>query len=160
MEFLPETQALAWHIRHGRKVIFGSYEIPVPALWWASNDERGSAMLFGFPGRLRAMHLGKPEWGTMSFSVAPLPSYADERKAILKMDQLMGTNTKVVANLQIANEATVCLDSRHPSHADVVEIRCLPESEKGGLCAGYMGNRKYVDLFFATLRNVNKRPTS
>ena len=148
LEFMPETVALAWHVRYGRSAKLGNYNVPVPLSWVVLRDEGGWDLWAGaFPGRFRGLHLGKQEWGTMSFSIAPNTSGTDRLKAMPRMDDLLGTHTTVLPSLTVAGQPTLCFQRTRPSHSDIIEIDCAPESDKRGFAANFMGNEKFVDVF-------------
>jgi hypothetical protein len=64
--FLPETMALAWHVRHGFKARCCGIEIHVPLRYFASED-RDSIMLFSTPGYVRS-RLSQPRYAILSLS--------------------------------------------------------------------------------------------
>jgi len=162
LAFLPETMAIAWHMRYGRTAKLanyaGSYDMRVPVLWWGLYDEgRWDITLINERGYLRRS-LGDHRWARVTFSVKPEPVPGIERESALpQADRLMGTST-TTSRLTMAGQPMICFDSHRADQPQLADISCVPETTTRGLSVSFLGDRSLTNDFLVLLRGVTKNP--
>lgn len=169
-EFMPEIFALGWHVRHGRTVRLRNlegkkYVLDVPLLFWPQVDESGwDVALVKRTGPLRAS-LGQTEFAMLSFSVVNQYSTGEElRERASALNRNAGLALTQVANVRIGSEDLYCFDQKWEKGKmselgrvfPMVEIMCVPSSDKRGLSASYMGTRGSLPVFYDVLHTVQR----
>jgi hypothetical protein len=180
MEFVPESLALLWHIRHGRMATFansdGRFEIPVPTWWfvWDSGDP-SSLMLVTGSGRFRGTYLKRSGWGSATFYRRRFPSQADRQKILsqlderhrksfsrsdaqvdAQMDDLFGPS-RLISKLSVAGQPTECFERINPRSATFVLVDCEPEAPTPGLSVLFSGHPSTVPEFLRLLQLVRRK---
>ena len=156
--FLPETMAIAWHIRYGTRVSVGQYQVPVPLLWMGSfEDDQRSLSAITVMGRFRQARIRKSRVGMIVYSVSSPLDAADAHAVMSRLDERMGTST-AASSLTVGGQPTTCFTTIHPAAVDFVDIRCLPPSGTQGLTVDFIGDRSMVPQFYDLLRQVGKKP--
>ena len=167
IEFMPEMMAIGWHIRHGKTArlkSFGGkkYTIDVPAMWWANVDDgRWSVTLIKRTGRIGAS-LRQGEWATISFSVVPQYSTAEEIRQAAPILDRKGFTSIEVSTVRIAGQDLHCFEQDSKRLAElarnplVVDLYCVPLADKHQFSADYFGSRAFVPEFYRVLYTVKR----
>lgn len=172
-EFMLELLALGWHARHGmtaklRGAGGKTYSVPVPMFWLASVDDGGWVVsLSRKPQRIRAL-LHDREWALMSFSVAPTSTASEIRQTAPALNSKLGLALNEVAAISVAGQDLHCFEQKFEKGKaaelsriyGAVDLRCVPESDKRGFSATYIGSSGLVPEFYRVLRGVTLGQTA
>lgn len=128
-------------------------------------DEMGwNATLLRRPGTVRAQFLHS-DWAMMSFSAGYQYQTAEEiRRAATTFSKNAGLDLSHVATVNVAGQDLYCFEQRWEKGRmseltrtlPMVEITCLPLSDKHSLSASYDGTRKYLPVFYNVLQSVKR----
>lgn len=169
-EFMPEVFALGWHVRHGRTVRLRSFDgrkyvLDVPLLFWPQVDENGwNVVLIKRSGPLRAS-LGQTEFATLSFSVVNQYSTGEElREWASALNQNPGLVLTQVASVRVGGKDVYCFDQKWEKGKmpdlgrkfPMVEIMCVPLSDKRGFSSSYLGSSRFLPVFYDVLSTVKR----
>jgi hypothetical protein len=166
--FPVEVLALGWHALHGRtahlKSAFGPrYDVDVPILTMASLDDGGWNVSLISRSRRSLDGNHRPRWGSMTLSVSPASSTAEEtRKSAQTLREKAGYIITEVAQLTVAGQELYCFEQtserrKLPTYAgDVITVNCLPPSDKPAFSATYVGSRTLLPQFYSVLSRVRR----
>ncbi len=169
-EFMPELCALGWHIGHGRTVRLKNwerqtYELEAPLLYWPRvNEINWDATLIRTSGPVRA-RLGQSDWAMMSFSVAHQYQTAEElRREASTLNDKAGLVLSEKATVAVAGQELYCFEQKWEKgriaelsrSLPMVEIMCVPLSDKKSFNASYTGTRNYVPTVYTMLGSIKR----
>jgi hypothetical protein len=170
-EFRCEIFAIGWHVGHGRTVQLKSvdnrhaYYFEAPLMYSPRLDEMSwDATLVRRPGPVRAQLLHS-DWAMMSFSADYQYLTAEEtRRAATTFSKNAGLDLTQIATLNVAGQDLYCFERRWEKGRmselsrtmPMVDIMCVPLSDKHSLSASYDGTRKYLPDFYNVLQGVKR----
>jgi hypothetical protein len=162
--FLPETMALAWHVRHGSKVRCCGFEVRVPMRYFV-NEDHFSVSLFSTPGYVRAKFFHSP-YAMMLLSEFPR-AHTDQDDENLEIGMVRATamyessGYKLVQRrpVKIADKQLECWEfyTQHFEHfGPQFEVLC--HGHGNDVAANFTGSPSMLIEFYSTLESA--RPVS
>ena len=167
-EFMPEILALGWHVRHGRTAhLQGSdgrrYRVDVPALWWAHEDGWNLSLVKTYGRGHSLTRRLDGAMATVEFDGGPVYFTAEKlRKIRSEADNKVVVYATEVSNLTTAGQTVYCVELRQADGASVemastiVNMTCVPLSEKRFFTASYLGTRALIPEFYEVLKGVRR----
>ncbi len=162
--FLPETMALAWHVRHGFKVRCCGLEVPVPTRYLGGEDYY-SVSLFNNPGYVRSKFFQSP-YGMMQLSELPsIQTHQDDKNLEIGMARATAmyesSGYKLVhkRTTRIADNQMECWEF-YTEHFDRLgpQFKVMCHGRANDLAADFTGSPSMLKEFYSTLEST--RPAS
>jgi hypothetical protein len=141
-----------WHIRHGRSLKCGSYEIPVPMKWWAAADDGAGTCLLMTKTPLISAGNEFVEAGFHVVSATPLPGDAAWRQTITRRLAEDGYALTSVREMNVAGAPAACFETEENAQPANHQILCTVK-DRFGVRLRYRDQRS-ADEFYSILQGV------
>ena len=154
--FLPETVALAWHLRHGLTAYSCGVEVHVP-MRYSALVESHSLALFNLPGYARARFFHAPHSNILLYEMPDSPKGAAEGELARMAAALEERGYKLMGKRPVAfaGRPLVCWELYTEHFADLgaeYEIHCAAQDTK--ITATFNGSPSMLSDFYSVLESA------
>jgi hypothetical protein len=151
--FLPETIAVAWHVRHGSEVRFRDLRIPVP-LTYIPLPDTDNVALYSSPGWLRGLG---GSWVLLITFDTRTAHHTPERIPTQLLEKLAraGITEKGTKSVTLGGKPGKCTEYSHQANTGgMSEIRCSFEGAVQGV--HFFGTPRKISDFYWLLSRVTR----